>query len=69
MLEFTTINCEDEYIKWDLSVEELKERYFNSTDIPDGDDPVTRLKIAGIPLYVTKFDDIVELLGLKSSGR
>ena len=69
MLEFTTINCNDEYVKWDISVEELRDRYFNGIDIPDGDDPVTEFEISGIPLYVNKFDDIVDLLGFELSGR
>ena len=69
-LDFTTINCNDEYVKWSFSIEELRERYFSEEcDIPYGEDTITEFEFNGVPMCVNTFDDIIDLLGIELSGR
>lgn len=69
MLEFTTINIDEEYKEWSFdSIEDLRKMWRAEDYVgPGAEDPVTDMDFCGIPMYVNKFDDIIELFGIDQS--
>lgn len=69
MLDFVTINVDDEYRDWHFdSIEELRD-FYHADDYtgPGNDDPVTSMEFCGVPMYVNSFDDIVRLFGVEEA--
>lgn len=64
-LTFTSLNVDDEYRNWDLTLDELKERYFSEEcDLPSNDDTICDFKINGTPMHFNIFMDIIEAFGI-----
>ena len=70
MLTFTTINIDEVYKEWSFdSIEDLRKMWWTEDyPGPGADDPVVEMSFCGIPMYVNKFDDIIELFGIDNSA-
>ena len=66
MLEFISVNVDDEFRKWSFDdIEALRQQYCSEeADVPSLDDTVTEMTFCGVPMYVDSFGDIVRLFGI-----
>lgn len=65
-LLFTTINVDGKYIRWSLTLNELREKYYSEEcDTPSLDDAVVDFEISGISMYFDTFYDVVKVFGIE----
>lgn len=58
-INFTTINCDGDEVKWSWTPDELEEKYWEDEDIPMLDDEMVDCEFAGQKLYFGTFNDLV----------
>jgi len=67
-LLFTTINVDGKYVRWSLTLEELRNNYLSEeSDVPSNDDVVADFEINGISMYFDTFYDVVKTLGIENA--
>lgn len=65
VIKFTSMGEDYKAVKWKLTLKELEKRWYSEEDkLPSPDDILLQCKIGGVKIYVRRFSDLLEILGI-----
>lgn len=63
-LVFYTINADGNIRLWRMTLDDLRNEYYDNYDLPSLDDPVDFFEMDGTRMYFDTFHDVIDTFGI-----